>query len=56
VAKLLADVTDFMTLMPGAVLAVGVASPSPRIRAGERARIEIDGLGRLANPVVEADS
>jgi len=56
VAKLLADVTDFMTLMPGDVLAVGVASPAPRIRAGERASIEIDGLGRLANPVVEAAS
>jgi len=56
VAKLLADVTDFMTLMPGDVLAVGVASPAPRVRAGERVSIEIDGLGRLANPVVEAAS
>jgi 5-oxopent-3-ene-1,2,5-tricarboxylate decarboxylase/2-hydroxyhepta-2,4-diene-1,7-dioate isomerase len=56
VAKLLADVTEFMTLMPGDVLAVGVASPAPRIRAGERAAIEIDGLGRLENPVVEGAS
>ena len=53
VAKLLADVTDFMTLLPGDVLAVGVASPAPRLRAGQRARIEIDGLGRLENPCVE---
>ena len=53
VAKLLADVTDFMTLLPGDVLAVGVASPAPRLRAGQRARIEIDGLGRLENPFVE---
>ena len=52
VAKLLADVTEFMTLMPGDVLAVGVAAPAPRVRAGERARIEIDGLGRLENPFV----
>jgi 5-oxopent-3-ene-1,2,5-tricarboxylate decarboxylase / 2-hydroxyhepta-2,4-diene-1,7-dioate isomerase len=50
VAQLLTDVTDFMTLLPGDVLAVGVASPAPRIRAGQRARIEIDGLGRLENP------
>jgi 5-oxopent-3-ene-1,2,5-tricarboxylate decarboxylase / 2-hydroxyhepta-2,4-diene-1,7-dioate isomerase len=53
VARLLADVTEFMTLMPGDVLAVGVASPAPRIRAGERAGIEIEGLGRLENPIVE---
>jgi 5-oxopent-3-ene-1,2,5-tricarboxylate decarboxylase/2-hydroxyhepta-2,4-diene-1,7-dioate isomerase len=53
VAKLLAAVTDFMTLLPGDVLAVGVASPAPRVRAGQRARIEIDGLGRLENPFVE---
>jgi 5-oxopent-3-ene-1,2,5-tricarboxylate decarboxylase / 2-hydroxyhepta-2,4-diene-1,7-dioate isomerase len=53
VAKLLADVTEFMTLSPGDVLAVGVASPAPRVRAGQRARIEIDGLGRLENPIVD---
>jgi 5-oxopent-3-ene-1,2,5-tricarboxylate decarboxylase/2-hydroxyhepta-2,4-diene-1,7-dioate isomerase len=53
VAKLLADVTDFMTLLPGDVLAVGVAAPAPRLRAGQRARIEIDGLGRLENPFVD---
>jgi 5-oxopent-3-ene-1,2,5-tricarboxylate decarboxylase/2-hydroxyhepta-2,4-diene-1,7-dioate isomerase len=52
VAKLLSQVTDFMTLSPGDVLAVGVASPAPRVRAGQRARIEIDGLGRLENPFV----
>jgi len=54
VAQLLADVTEFMTLSPGDVLAVGVASPAPRVRAGQRARIEIEGLGRLENPVVES--
>ena len=54
VARLLADVTEFMTLMPGDVLAVGVASPAPRIRAGERAGIEIEGIGRLENRIVEA--
>jgi 5-oxopent-3-ene-1,2,5-tricarboxylate decarboxylase/2-hydroxyhepta-2,4-diene-1,7-dioate isomerase len=53
VAKLLADVTDFMTLLPGDVLATGVASPAPRLRAGQRACIEIEGLGRLENPFVD---
>jgi len=52
VAKLLSEVTDFMTLSPGDVLAVGVAAPAPRVRAGQRARIEIDGVGRLENRFV----
>lgn len=52
VARLLAEVTEFMTLAPGDVLAVGAASPAPRVRAGQRASIEIDGLGCLENPFV----
>jgi 5-oxopent-3-ene-1,2,5-tricarboxylate decarboxylase/2-hydroxyhepta-2,4-diene-1,7-dioate isomerase len=47
VARLLADVTDFMTLSPGDVLAVGAAAPAPRARAGQMVAIEIDGVGRL---------
>jgi len=56
VGKLLADVTDFMTLSPGDVLAVGVAAPAPRVRAGQRASIEIDGLGRLENSFVQGSA
>lgn len=47
VARLLADVTDFMTLSSGDVLAVGAAAPAPRVRAGQTVAIEIDGVGRL---------
>ena len=47
VAQLIADVTDFMTLSPGDVLAVGAAAPAPRVRAGQKVAIEIDGVGRL---------
>jgi 5-oxopent-3-ene-1,2,5-tricarboxylate decarboxylase / 2-hydroxyhepta-2,4-diene-1,7-dioate isomerase len=47
VSRLLADVTDFMTLSPGDVLAVGAAAPAPRVRAGQTVAIEIDGVGRL---------
>ncbi len=54
VAQLLVDVTEFMTLLPGDILAVGVASPAPRVRAGQRVRIEIEGIGRLENPFVAA--
>jgi len=48
--RLLADVTEFMTLAPGDVLALGAAGPAPRVRSGQTARIEIDGLGSLSNP------
>ena len=49
VERLLADVTEFMTLAPGDVLAMGVAAPAPRVKAGQTVRIEIDGLGTLSN-------
>ena len=53
VRKLLADVTDFMTLNSGDVLAVGVAHPAPRASAGQTVRITIDGIGHLENAFVQ---
>ncbi len=53
-ARLLCDVTDFMTLSPGDVLALGAAAPLPRVRSGQTVSIEIDGLGRLSNPFTGA--
>lgn len=52
VARLLADVTEFMTLAPGDVLGAGAAAPAPRVRAGQHVAIEIEGLGTLCNPFV----
>lgn len=51
-AQLIAEVSDFMTLVPGDVLSVGVAAGAPRARAGQHASIAINGLGRLDNPLV----
>ena len=51
VARLLAEVSEFMTLAPGDVLTVGVAAGAPRARAGQRVCISINGLGRLENPL-----
>ncbi|MEP6883283.1 MAG: fumarylacetoacetate hydrolase family protein [Gammaproteobacteria bacterium] len=48
-ARLLADVTEFMTLSPGDVLALGAAAPAPRVRSGQTVKITIDGLGSLSN-------
>jgi 5-oxopent-3-ene-1,2,5-tricarboxylate decarboxylase/2-hydroxyhepta-2,4-diene-1,7-dioate isomerase len=55
-ARLLADVTDFMTLSPGDVLAVGAARPAPRVRAGQRVDIGAAGLGTLSNRFAAAAS
>jgi 5-oxopent-3-ene-1,2,5-tricarboxylate decarboxylase/2-hydroxyhepta-2,4-diene-1,7-dioate isomerase len=51
-ARLLADVTEFMTLAPGDVLALGAAAPAPRARAAQTVAIEIDGIRRIENPLV----
>lgn len=52
VARLLAEVSAFMTLSPGDVLLLGPSAGAPRARAGQQTRIEIDGLGQLDNHFV----
>jgi 5-oxopent-3-ene-1,2,5-tricarboxylate decarboxylase/2-hydroxyhepta-2,4-diene-1,7-dioate isomerase len=52
ISQLLADVTEFMTLAPGDVLALGAAAPAPRVRPGQIVSIEADGLGVLTNQFV----
>jgi len=56
VARLIADVTDFMTLSPGDVLMIGVPAGAPRARAGQRVSITIDGVGTLENHLVAETS
>jgi 5-oxopent-3-ene-1,2,5-tricarboxylate decarboxylase/2-hydroxyhepta-2,4-diene-1,7-dioate isomerase len=46
-ARLLADVTEFMTLRAGDVLLVGVRYDAPRARIGSRVRVWSHGLGTL---------
>lgn len=55
-ARLLADATEFMTLLPGDVLTVGVAAGAPRARAGQTVTITIHGVGRLENTLVAGDA
>ena len=54
VEQLLVAVTEFMTLAPGDVVAMGVAAAAPRVRAGQQVSIEIDGLQTLSNCFVGA--
>jgi 5-oxopent-3-ene-1,2,5-tricarboxylate decarboxylase / 2-hydroxyhepta-2,4-diene-1,7-dioate isomerase len=56
VARLIADVTDFMTLSPGDVLAVGASAPAPRVYPGQTVTIEIDTLEALTNRFVRAET
>ena len=51
-ARLLCEVSEFMTLSPGDVLMLGVAAGAPLARAGQRVGILIEGLGRLGNTLV----
>lgn len=51
-ARLVADVSEFMTLGEGDVLLLGLAHPRPRARAGDRIELRSRALGVLANTLV----
>lgn len=51
VRTLLADVTQFMTLMKGDVLLVGTPENKPKVCAGDKVTINIEQVGRLENTV-----
>jgi len=53
-ARLLADVTDFMTLAAGDIVLLGTSAGAPTACAGQHIAIEIDGLGRLEHVLVAA--
>jgi 5-oxopent-3-ene-1,2,5-tricarboxylate decarboxylase/2-hydroxyhepta-2,4-diene-1,7-dioate isomerase len=50
--KLLADVSEFMTLGPGDLLMLGCDVGRPRARAGDRIDISMPALGTLTNALV----
>ena len=52
IATLIADVTEFMTLRAGDLLAVGVPEHPPLARAGDEVTVEVQGVGRLENTLV----
>lgn len=53
-ATLLAETSDIVTLYPGDVLLTGEAGQAPVAQAGDRVRVEIDGLGSIAIVVTRA--
>jgi len=52
-AKLLADVSEWMTLSQGDVLLVGVRYMAPQAKAGSTVRISAEGLGSLNFTIAE---
>lgn len=48
-ARLLAEVSAFMTLAAGDLLMLGTPHGAPRARVGQRVAIAIDGVGTLSN-------
>jgi acylpyruvate hydrolase len=62
VARIIATISEFMTLEPGDVIATGTPSgvahartPPAWMVAGDRVEVEIEGIGVLSNPVVDEE-
>jgi 5-oxopent-3-ene-1,2,5-tricarboxylate decarboxylase / 2-hydroxyhepta-2,4-diene-1,7-dioate isomerase len=52
---LVADLSRFMTLEPGDVILTGTPAGSRPVEPGDVVSVELPGLSRLRNPIVEAD-
>jgi 5-oxopent-3-ene-1,2,5-tricarboxylate decarboxylase / 2-hydroxyhepta-2,4-diene-1,7-dioate isomerase len=50
--RLIAEITEFLTLQPGDIVLVGEPHDAPRAQAGDRVRVEIDELPAIENEVV----
>jgi 5-oxopent-3-ene-1,2,5-tricarboxylate decarboxylase/2-hydroxyhepta-2,4-diene-1,7-dioate isomerase len=51
-ARLISDVSDFMTLQPGDILMPGPAHGAPLARVGQQVAITVEGIGTLAFTLV----
>ena len=52
--RLVADVSRLITLEPGDVILTGTPAGSQPVQPGDLVEVEVQGIGRLANRVVEA--
>jgi 5-oxopent-3-ene-1,2,5-tricarboxylate decarboxylase / 2-hydroxyhepta-2,4-diene-1,7-dioate isomerase len=50
--RLIADISEFLTLQPGDIVLIGESPDAPLAQAGDRVRVEIDGLAAIENEVV----
>ena len=54
IAYMLADLSRLVTLEPGDVLLSGTPANSRPVQPGDVVEVEVDGIGRLSNRIVEA--
>src|ERR1700722_2653938 len=50
--RLIVDISEFLTLQPGDIVLIGEPHDAPLAHAGDRVRIEMEGLPALENQVV----
>jgi 2-keto-4-pentenoate hydratase/2-oxohepta-3-ene-1,7-dioic acid hydratase in catechol pathway len=54
IPELIAHISETITLLPGDVILTGTPAGVGRIDAGDQVRVSVEGIGVLANPVMEA--
>lgn len=54
--ELVSYISHHMTLNPGDVIMTGTPPGIGTLKAGDRVEVEIEGVGKLSNPVVDDDS
>ncbi|MGH8217056.1 MAG: fumarylacetoacetate hydrolase family protein [Steroidobacteraceae bacterium] len=55
-AYLVTDLARMMTLVPGDLILTGTPAHSRPVQPGDTVAVEVDGLGRLENTIVEGES
>ncbi len=55
IPRVLAHVTRFMTLEPGDLLLTGTPAGVGAVQPGDVMTVEVEGLGRLSNPVIDEE-
>jgi 5-oxopent-3-ene-1,2,5-tricarboxylate decarboxylase / 2-hydroxyhepta-2,4-diene-1,7-dioate isomerase len=55
-AYLVADLSRMMTLVPGDLILSGTPANSRPVKPGDTVVVEVEGLGRLSNTIVEGES
>ena len=53
IAELISFVSHVMTLLPGDVIATGTPSGVGPLKRGDRVVVEVEGVGRLSNPIID---
>ena len=53
---LVADLSRFMTLEPGDVILTGTPAGARPVEPGDEVEVEVEGVGRIRNRVVEAEA